>query len=227
MATTPFRSEWTDQYRLGKNIATQTGLSRDLRAGASPAASPFSSLIDTKAPISGGMARSVSKQPQAFRSYGMGAGDQSRNAQARAMADMSRNALASKAGAFNRDYGARAEKAMADDRYAQYQNELGRYALGQAKTQTERQQDQQLTQGMDQIEQYVAMQKRRQKTALIGSVIGAVAGTNLLGRLAQPAGEAAAGGALANLGNAQYGRPGLLGGLTNWTQRGNTSEAGK
>jgi hypothetical protein len=202
-------------------------------APAAPATGVFSSLISTKAPLSSATVRQVSAQPQAFRSPGGGAAGQSRDAQARAMADMSRNAIAAKVEGFNRDYGARAEKAMADDRYAQYQTELGRYAMGQAKTQTERQQDQQLQQGMDQLEQYRDMQKRRQQIAFASALTGAVFGTNLLGRLAPAAGEAAAGGAstgsaptgsaFGNLGNPAYGRTGLLGGLTNWMQSGSKS----
>jgi hypothetical protein len=192
-------------------------------AQAAPAKGVFSSLISMQAPLSPATSRQVAAQPQAFRSPGGGAAGQSRDAQARAMADMSRNAIAAKAEGFNRDYGARAEKAMADDRYAQYQTELGRYAMGQAKTQAERQQDQQLRQGMDQLQQYRDMQKRRQQIALGGAVTSAVFGGNLLGRLAQPAGEAAAGGAFGNFGNAGYGRTGLLGGLTNWMQSGSNS----
>lgn len=180
----------------------------------------FSSLISTDAPVSQAAIRQYSQQPQAFRSYGMGAGDQSRTAQARAMADMNRNSLATASEKFNREYRTKSERALAEDRGAQYQNMLGRYNLGLNQQQTIRQQDQQSDLANRQIDQYISQAKKRQKTQLIGDIVGAVVGSNLLGRFSKPAGEAMAGGA-----GFSFGRQGLLGSLSSYM--GGNQTAGK
>lgn len=133
------------------------------------------------------------------------------------MADMGRNAMTGAASEFNRQYQQKAEKALSDDRMAQYQNQLGRYSMDLNEQQLTRQQDQQRDLGNMQIDQGLDQARRRQKMQLIGDIVGAIAGTNNATRLAVPFGQALGGGASFGFEPYVAGRSGLLGSLASYT----------
>jgi hypothetical protein len=173
----------------------------------------FQSLISTADPLSGSQKRSAFLHPQAFRGMA-NAGDQSRDAYSRAMADMSRNTLAGGMDQYRQQYQQRAEKARSGDLLAQRGAAQGQYELDRNRTQLNRQQDTRLREGRQEIQQYRDLAKKRAEQQLVNDVLGAVFGSNNAVNAAPLVGNALAGGAspLAGLTGAwgSTGRGGLL-----------------
>jgi hypothetical protein len=154
----------------------------------------FQSLISTAAPFSGSQIRAVTRHPQAFRGAA-DAADRSRDAYARAMADMSRNSLASGMDDYRRQYQQRAEKARSTDLLAQRGIAQGKYELDRNRTQLVRQQNTRLREGRQEIAQYRDLARKRAEQQFLNDVIGAVFGSNNAVNAAPLVGNALAGGA--------------------------------
>jgi hypothetical protein len=173
----------------------------------------FQSLISTTDPLSGSQKRAAFMHPQAFRGMAH-AGDQSRDAYSRAMADMSRNALAGGMDQYRQQYQQRAEKARSGDLLAQRGVAQGRYELDRNRSQLTRQQDTRLREGRQEIQQYRDLARKRAEQQLTNDVLGAVFGSNNAVNAAPLVGNALAGGArpLAGLTSTwgSAGRGGLL-----------------
>lgn len=176
----------------------------------------FQSLISTTDPLTGSQKRAVSQPPQAFRGIA-GAGDMSRDAYARAMADMGRNSMATTMDQYRQQYQQRAEQARSGDLLAQRGVQQGQYELGKSRTQLTRQQDLGLSQGRQQVQQYRDLARKQSEQQLVNDVIGAVFGSNNAMHAAPMIGSALAGGA----------RPlaGLSSGL-NWGTYGGAGRGG-
>jgi hypothetical protein len=149
----------------------------------------FESLISTTNPYSGSQKRAVSTHPQAFR------GDPSRDAYARAMADMSRNTLATTMDQYRQQYRQRAEQSRANDILTQRGLGQGRYEMDRNRTQLTRQQDTARRQGRQQTQQFRDLARKQSEQQLVNDVIGAVFGTNTAVSAAPMLGTALAGGA--------------------------------
>jgi len=149
----------------------------------------FQSLISTADPYSGSQKRAVSTHPQAYR------GDPSRDAYARAMADMSRNNLATTMDQYRQQYRQRAEQARSNDILAQRGVGQGGYELDRTRTQLMRQQDMGQSQGRQQVQQARDIARRQSEQQLVNDAIGAVFGSNTAVSAAPMLGTALAGGA--------------------------------
>lgn len=154
----------------------------------------FQSLITTAEPLSGSQKRAVATHPQAFRGAA-GAGDQTRDAYSRAMADMSRNSMATTMDQYRQQYQQRAERARSEDILAQRGIRQGQYELDKNRTQLTRQQDTALGQGRQQVQQFRDLARKQAEQQLLNDVIGAVFGTNNAMHAAPMVGSALAGGA--------------------------------
>ncbi len=154
----------------------------------------FQSLISTAAPYSGSQVRAVTRHPQAFRG-GSDAGDRSRDAHARAMADMSRNSLAGGMDDYRRQYQQRAEKARSTDLLTQRGIAQGQYELDRNRAQLTRQQNTRLREGRQEISQYRDLARKRAEQQFVNDVVGAIFGTNNAVNAAPLVGNALAGGA--------------------------------
>lgn len=173
----------------------------------------FQSLISTTDPLTGSQKRAVSQHPQAFRGSA-GASDLSRDAYARAMADMSRNSMATTMDQYRQQYQQRAEQARSNDLVTQRGIAQGQYELGKNRTQLTRQQDLALGQGRQQVQQYRDLAKKQAEQQLVNDVLGAVFGSNNAMHAAPMIGSALAGGA----------RP--MAGLSGWGGYGGASRSG-
>jgi hypothetical protein len=154
----------------------------------------FQSLISTADPLSGSQKRAAFMHPQAFRGMAH-AGDQSRDAYSRAMADMSRNALAGSMDQYRQQYQQRAEKARSGDLLAQRGVAQGKYELDRNRSQLTRQQDTRLREGRQEIQQYRDLARKRAEQQLTNDILGAVFGSNNAVNAAPLVGNALAGGA--------------------------------
>jgi len=154
----------------------------------------FQSLISTADPLTGSQKRAVALHPQAFRGAA-GAGDQTRDAYSRAMADMSRNNVATTMDQYRQQYQQRAEQARSGDLVTQRGIKQGQYELNKNRTQLTRQQDLALSQGRQQVQQYRDLARKQSEQQLVNDVIGAVFGTNNAMHAAPMVGTAMAGGA--------------------------------
>jgi hypothetical protein len=175
----------------------------------------FQSLISTADPFTGSQKRAAALHPQAFRGAA-GAGDLSRDAHARALADMSRNNLATTMDQYRQEYQRRAEQARSGDLLTQRGIGQGRYELDRNRTQLTRQQDTGLQQGRQQIQQSRDIVRKQAEQQLVNDVLGAVFGSNNAVNAAPMVGTAIAGGA----------RP--LGGMSGlgWNAYGNAGRGG-
>ena len=154
----------------------------------------FQSLISTADPFSGSQKRATSMHPQAFRGMA-NAGEQSRDAYARAMSDMSRNSLAGGMDQYRQQYQQRSEKARSGDLLTQQGISQGRYELDRNRSQLTRQQDTRLREGQQEIQQYRDLARKRAEQQLTNDVLGAVFGSNNAVNAAPMVGNALAGGA--------------------------------
>lgn len=171
----------------------------------------FRSLISTDDPFTGSQKRAGAMHPQAFRG-GANAGDRSRDAYARAMADAGRNTASGSFDAYRQAYQKRAEKARSGDLLAQRQIGQGQYELDRNRSTLTRQQDTRLREGKQEIQQFRDLARRRAEQQLVNDVLGAVFGTNNAMNAAPLLGNALAGGARPFAGATQsFGRSGLLG----------------
>jgi hypothetical protein len=175
----------------------------------------FQSLISTADPFSGSQKRAATLHTQAFR----GAEDRSRDAYSRAMADMSRNTMATTLDQYRQQYQKRAEQARSGDLLTQRGLQQGQYELDRSRAQLTRQQDQSVSQGREQVQQFRSLARKQAEQQLVNDAIGAVFGTNNAMHTAPLIGSALAGGArpLAGLstglswgGYGSAGRGGLL-----------------
>lgn len=84
-------------------------------------------------PINAGMQREITKVPQAFKSDSTSAGDRTRDAFSRSVADTSRNALARGTDTYNVAYKTQAQKAVSEDINAQRQSMFDRHRMNVMK----------------------------------------------------------------------------------------------
>jgi hypothetical protein len=173
----------------------------------------FQSLISTADPLTGSQKRAAFQHPQAFRGAAH-AGDKTRDAYSRAMADMSRNSLSGEMDQSRQQYQQRAEKARSGDLLVQRGVAQGRYELDRNRRQLTRQQDTRLREGQQEIQQYRDLARKRAEQQLVNDALGAVFGSNNAVSAAPLVGNALAGGAspMAGLtsGLGTAGRGGLL-----------------
>lgn len=172
----------------------------------------FQSLISTAEPFTASQKRAATLHPQAFRGAA-NAGDLSRDSYARAMADMSRNSLATTMDQYRQEYQKRAEQARSTDLMTQRGIGQGQYELNRNRTQLTRQQDLGLSRGKQQVQQSRDIVRKQAEQQLVNDVLGAVFGSNNALNAAPMVGTALAGGArpfagMSALGWGAYGNAG-------------------
>ena len=149
----------------------------------------FQSLISTADPFSASQKRAATAVPQAYR------GEPSRDAFARAMADMGRNNLATTMDEYRQQYQKRAEQARSNDLLTQRGIGQGVYELGKSSKQMVRQQDLGFGRGQQQVQQSRELARKAAEQQLVNNAIGAVFGSNNAMHAAPMIGTAMAGGA--------------------------------
>jgi len=96
----------------------------------SPPAGGYKSIISTAPPLDQAKLNRISNVTQSFKGgYGGGAGDRSRAAFSRAMADTSKTGLMKAADNYNTEYQKQAEKSRAEDLQAQRSNATDRFRM--------------------------------------------------------------------------------------------------
>ena len=148
----------------------------------------FQSLISTADPFSASQKRAATAVPQAYR------GEPSRDAFARAMADMGRNNLATTMDEYRQQYQKRAEQARSNDLVTQRGIGQGIYELGKSRKQMVRQQDLGFGRGQQQVQQSRELARKAAEQQLVNNAIGAVFGSNNAMHAAPMIGTAMAGG---------------------------------
>jgi|APCry1669188879_1035177.scaffolds.fasta_scaffold79554_2 hypothetical protein len=152
------------------------------------------SLISTTDPLTGSQKRAAAAVPQAFRGSA-NAGDASRDAYARGLADMSRNTLSTAIDQYRQQYQQRAEQARSNDLVYQRGIGQGQYELDRNRSQMIRQQDLALSRGQQQVQQSRDLARKQSEQQLTNDVLGAVFGSNNAYHAAPLIGNALAGGA--------------------------------
>lgn len=166
----------------------------------------YSSSIPTSTGITGSQARQATSIPTVYRGGG-DAASLSRDANAHAMALMGSNQQANTLDQYRQAYQVAGEQARSQDIANQRQHDLDRYGFDIGVNRAQRQQSQQHSRNLRDIQNMRRNAAKGFQSQMMSASLGAVFGSNLLGNLLVPAGQAYAGGA----------RPfggGILGSLT-------------